>query len=283
MMQSIKNIEIEIKNNKIIFYFNSNIQKDSFLNYKREFQNIYNTLGVTRIIEFDVTKKDNVDVNKEFEHEINQRIMNASNAENNESQQHTNRYPTRNNFSSNEPATEVEICTLTQNDKNISINAKIFAIEEKEYNNRLIMSYYVTDYKDSISVKAFEGSKLNRETLKSLKKGDWVKIKGNITYDNYDNLTIYELKDMNGNTIIKESNVYDAYNYLNSITYSGGVNHIYSYQYTIDSQNLIRRIGFNRGNINYNFEILRDTLNRNIGKKIYKDLNLPYYHHTKLF
>ena len=187
MMQTIKNIEIELVNNKTIFLFNSNIQKDSFLTYKREFQNIYNTLGVTRIIEFDVIKKENIDINKEFESEVNQIVKNTINTQDLEPQQKRyNNYPQRKDYVSNEPPTEVEISTLTQDDKNISINAKIFAIEEKEYNNRLIMSYYVTDYKDSISVKCFEGSRLNRETLKSFKKGDWVKIRGNITYDNYE-------------------------------------------------------------------------------------------------
>ena len=45
MIQSIKNIDIDIINNKIFFHFNSNIQRDSFLTYKKEFQNIFNTLG----------------------------------------------------------------------------------------------------------------------------------------------------------------------------------------------------------------------------------------------
>ncbi len=186
MMQAIKNIEIEIINNKIIFFFNSNIQRDSFLTYKKEFQNVYNTLGVTKIIEFDVQKKENVDINKEFESTVQQIVKNTMDQQENVQQKKGFYNQERKVYDSSEPPTEVEISTLTQNDKNVAINAKVFAIEEKEYNNKLIMSFYVTDYKDSISVKGFESSRLTRETLKGIKKGDWIKIKGNVTYDNYE-------------------------------------------------------------------------------------------------
>ena len=66
------------------------------------------------------------------------------------------------------------------------MSGKVFALEEKEYNNRLIMSYYITDYNDSISVKCFESTRLTRETLKDIKVGCWIKVKGNVTYDNYE-------------------------------------------------------------------------------------------------
>ena len=184
MIQSIKNIDIEIINNKITFLFTSAIQRDSFLTYKKEFQNIYNSLGAIKIIEFDVQKKDDTDINKDFENEVKEIVKSTMNTQEIPVTKTYNNQNKKIDYS--KPAEEVEICSLSQDDKNVLVTAKIFAIEEKEYNNRLIMSLYVTDYTDSISVKCFEGSKLTRELLKSFKKGDWIKIRGNMNYDNYE-------------------------------------------------------------------------------------------------
>ena len=180
MIQSIKNIEIDIINSKITFLFSSEVQRDSFLTYKRDFQNIFNTLGINRIIDFSIAKLSVNDVNKEFQNEVNS-IVNSMYVEEPKPVQNYNRVK-------REPANseEVEISTLNQDDKNVTVNGKIFAMEDKTYNNRLIMSYYITDYKDSISVKCFEGTRLSKELLKSFKNGDWVKVKGNVTYDNYE-------------------------------------------------------------------------------------------------
>lgn len=185
MMQSIKNINIETEANKILFVFNSQMQRDSFLMYKKEFQNIFNALGTNKILEFIVQRTETVDIKKEFDDQV-QKAINSSIKEEPSTFKRTadNTMPKKIYY--DHPAEETEISLLNQNDKNVLISAKIFAIEEKEYNNKLIMSYYVTDYNDSIGVKCFENSRLTREILKSFKTGDWVKIRGNVTYDNYE-------------------------------------------------------------------------------------------------
>ncbi len=183
MFQSIKNIDIEIIKDKINFIFPSEMQKDSFLTYKKEFQNIFNTLGINKIVEFVHNKKETIDISKEFQSEINRII--EKNSEQTKKEIHYETAGIKNDYYVH-PEDEIEICSLKSNDKNVLVSGKIFAIEEKEYNNKLIMSYYITDYNDSISVKGFESSRLNRELLKSFKKGDWVKIKGSVSYDNYE-------------------------------------------------------------------------------------------------
>lgn len=186
MIQTIKNINIELGKNRINFYYNSELQRDSFLTYKKDFQSIYTTLGVNKILDFLVAKNTALDLQNQYQDEINKIVKetyeNDKELEKKAASKHTS---SKINYNNTE-AKEVEISTLSQDDRNVIINAKIFAIEEKEYNNKLIMSYYVTDYNDSISIKCFENSKLNRELLKSFKTGDWVKIRGNVTYDNYE-------------------------------------------------------------------------------------------------
>ena len=185
MIQSIKNIDIEIVGNKINFVFSSVMQRDSFLLYKKDFQNIYNSLGTNKILEFTVSKEKKVDVSKDVEEEINQIVKSNTPTEPITLKREIDPNRVRNNYYT-PLEDEVEIATLSQNDKNVTVSGKVFAIEEKEYNNRLIMSYYITDYDDSISVKCFESAKLTRDILKDIKAGCWVKVRGNVTYDNYE-------------------------------------------------------------------------------------------------
>ena len=185
MIQSLKNIEIETSSNKINFVFPCEIQRDSFLLYKKEFQNIYNELGATKILEFIVSKSEKIDIKKEFEEEVNKIVNSKLPNEPQIIKREIDPQKLKNNFYTH-AEDEVAIATLNQNDKNVIVSGKVFALEEKEYNNRLIMSYYITDYNDSISIKCFESSRLTRETLKDIKVGCWVKVKGNVTYDNYE-------------------------------------------------------------------------------------------------
>ena len=67
----------------------------------------------------------------------------------------------------------------------IQIRGKVFSIEESENKKRgtIIMSYYVTDYTDSIIVKCFEGKTFDKEMLKSIKINDEVIINGSTKDD----------------------------------------------------------------------------------------------------
>jgi len=126
MIQSIKNIEIEITNNKIYFLFNSSIQRDSFLTYKKEFQNIFNTLGINKIVEFDIIKKENFDLNKEFENEVQKIVNNTVEPPTANEQKTVNKFQ-RKTYDSSQPAEEVELSTLNQDDKNVMVTAKILS------------------------------------------------------------------------------------------------------------------------------------------------------------
>ena len=185
MIQSIKNIEIETTNTRINFVFKSEMQRDSFLMYKKDFQKIYHTLGASKLLEFIVSKTETVDVKKEFEDEINQIIKKNTPAEQQSFKREIDPSKLQNRYYTHSED-EVELSTLSQNDKNVIVSGKVFALEEKEYNNKLIMIYCITDYNDSISVKCFENARLTREILKDIKVGTWIKVRGNVNYDNYE-------------------------------------------------------------------------------------------------
>ena len=90
-----------------------------------------------------------------------------------------------------------------------------------------------------------------------------------LTYDDFDNIEVYELKDMNSNNIIKETNTYDGYGNLYTKTYSGSVNAGYSFMFGSDSTNELKRIGFTRDPSNvYIIDVLKDVIGRAKGKKV---------------
>ena len=72
---------------------------------------------------------------------------------------------------------------------------------------------------------------------------------------------------MNSNNIIKETNTYDGYGNLYTKTYSGSVNAGYSFMFSSDSTNELKRIGFTRDPSNvYIIDVLKDVTGRAKGK-----------------
>ena len=134
----IKDIDIETINGRINFNFKSEMQKDSFLVYKKEFQNIYNCLGANKILEFEVDKTSSIDISKEFENEVNQIVKNSMPSEAPKGIVRDYNDSPKKSFIEHD-AEDVEIYSLKQNDKNVYVTGKIFALEDKEYNNRLII------------------------------------------------------------------------------------------------------------------------------------------------
>lgn len=80
-----------------------------------------------------------------------------------------------------------QIKDITDEMSAVQIKAKVFMIDDPvvRKNEKIIMSYYVTDYTDSIIVKCFEGQSFDKEFLQSIKKGEELIISGNVSYDTY--------------------------------------------------------------------------------------------------
>jgi len=78
------------------------------------------------------------------------------------------------------------ISDLNYEGNNIIIEAKIFGIETKETPKINIITLKVTDYTDSIFVKVFErDAEAYKKLVKSLKPGNWFKMRGRVQDDAY--------------------------------------------------------------------------------------------------
>lgn len=181
LFQSIKDIEIDLDEEKIKFLFNSSTQRDLFFNYKVKIQNIYNKVGVNRIVDFLLLedKKKLKEVNEELQEEKERKVNEALKEKEKKPKEKKNLY--------RKIIPELmKISELTSDDKNISVIGKIFDIaENKNRRKKIILSVYITDYEDSIMVKCFEGPKFTKEELLSLKEGQWVEVNGSVDYDLY--------------------------------------------------------------------------------------------------
>jgi len=64
------------------------------------------------------------------------------------------------------------------------VEASVFSIEKKETRKgKLLYILQITDYKNSISAKVFSDNEI--EKIESLNKGDWIKLRGKVTFDPY--------------------------------------------------------------------------------------------------
>ncbi|RCW51570.1 MULTISPECIES: PolC-type DNA polymerase III [unclassified Halanaerobium] len=77
--------------------------------------------------------------------------------------------------------------TLDQLNREISsavVEASVFSVEKKETRKgKLLYILQITDYKSSISAKVFSDDEI--EKIESLNKGDWIKLRGKVTFDPY--------------------------------------------------------------------------------------------------
>ncbi len=75
---------------------------------------------------------------------------------------------------------------LREQDSNVIIKGEVFSYKErKTRNGKLLIIISVTDKSDSLNVKLFIND--NSEIQGKINNGDWLKVKGNIRYDNYSN------------------------------------------------------------------------------------------------
>ncbi|HHU60042.1 TPA: PolC-type DNA polymerase III [bacterium] len=180
MVRSIRNIKIGVNQEQILFHFNSIVLRDSFMEFEKVFEDIYHQLGINRMVSFVVIEKDFEEENAKLEAENNNIIKQVSqravNRVRDEPKAKVNYYKTQ--------SEQVKIGQLSQDDKNVIVRGKIFDIETSD-RKILIVTLFITDFDDAVSVKLFEGRHFKREELESFKEGQWVEVKGDMEYDTY--------------------------------------------------------------------------------------------------
>ena len=70
--------------------------------------------------------------------------------------------------------------------KNVMIEGHVFALENRLLRSKkTLQQLYISDYKDAIVAKRFEGKRCTIDEINALKKGQTVQLTGEVVYDSY--------------------------------------------------------------------------------------------------
>lgn len=79
----------------------------------------------------------------------------------------------------------------------VEITGEAFKIDTQiTKSNKCIQKIYVSDYQDAILVKRFETKLVTREELDSLKKGQYIRVRGEVVYDQYERANIVNARSL---------------------------------------------------------------------------------------
>ncbi|ATY84991.1 PolC-type DNA polymerase III [Kyrpidia spormannii] len=80
----------------------------------------------------------------------------------------------------------VPLRSITEEVRSVVAEGTVFFIETRELSSgRILYHFYLTDRTDSISVKAFAKPDQRQAGLDGLSKGDWVRVRGAVSYDTF--------------------------------------------------------------------------------------------------
>jgi len=80
----------------------------------------------------------------------------------------------------------VPLADIKEEEKKIAVQGTVFGLEVKELRNgSTLFTFNVTDFTDSIAVKAFARTKEELKALNLLADGKWLKLRGKIEYDRF--------------------------------------------------------------------------------------------------
>ena len=102
---------------------------------------------------------------------------------------------------------KTEISSLTQESGKVEITGEVFKIERKDFNNSVKgkITFYVTDYKNSCICQVMDKLEVLDEFMEEIKKGDFLKISGEMLYDKYLRENVLDTKLKNIEHVSKES------------------------------------------------------------------------------
>ena len=96
----------------------------------------------------------------------------------------------------------VPIHTIQEEEKKICVQGYIFDSELRELRSgRSLLSFKLTDYTDSITVKLFSRDKEDLAIFENIKKGIWVKVRGSVQLDTFQRELVLMANDINQITV----------------------------------------------------------------------------------
>ncbi|WP_139488948.1 PolC-type DNA polymerase III [Brevibacillus dissolubilis] len=80
----------------------------------------------------------------------------------------------------------VPICEITEEERRITIQGQVFNAEIRELKSgRHILTFHITDYTDSLTIKIFSRDKEDVKMLEAVKDGMWLKVRGSVQHDTF--------------------------------------------------------------------------------------------------
>ncbi|TGV29634.1 PHP domain-containing protein, partial [Mesorhizobium sp. M00.F.Ca.ET.186.01.1.1] len=92
----------------------------------------------------------------------------------------------------------IPICEIQEEERRIVIQGAVFNVEVKELRSgRHLLTFNVSDYTDSLTVKMFSRDKEDVKMLEALKDGMWVKVRGSVQHDTFIRELVMNANDLN--------------------------------------------------------------------------------------
>ena len=92
----------------------------------------------------------------------------------------------------------VPLQQIIEEERRITVQGQVFATEIRELKSgRSLLTFRITDYTDSISVKIFSRDKEDLAMMQAIKEGMWVKVRGRVQYDQFVRELAIEANDVN--------------------------------------------------------------------------------------
>ncbi|HZG81342.1 MAG TPA: exonuclease domain-containing protein, partial [Brevibacillus sp.] len=92
----------------------------------------------------------------------------------------------------------IPIQEIQEEERRVTIQGAVFNVELKELRSgRHLLTFCVTDYTDSLTVKIFSRDKEDVKMLEVLKDGMWVKVRGSVQHDTFIRELVMNANDLN--------------------------------------------------------------------------------------
>ncbi len=92
----------------------------------------------------------------------------------------------------------VPIKQIIEEERRITVQGQVFFAEIRELKSgRSLLTFRITDYTDSISVKIFSRDKEDLTMMQAIKEGMWVKVRGRVQFDQFARELAMEANDVN--------------------------------------------------------------------------------------
>ena len=177
---NLKRLTAILKDDKIVFTVGSDTLKKSLENIREDLESHFHQAGISYSIEVLLELVNEFEIQNMIEDDIN-RVRNEASSEHiiRVEESEPNKTFIAKGYS------RIMMSELENDDTNVELKGKIFAIDDRKTKRSHIYQFYITDNTDAVSFKLQENQKFSEAFIKSLAIGDTVMVRGGMKYDEY--------------------------------------------------------------------------------------------------